>query len=343
MAEIRTYQHDILQIFQDYLPWEKLSGSNILVTGATGLVGGCLVEALMMNPKRDYHVYASGRNEKRAMSRFEGFCHDVSFHFVRYDVSEPFESDINFDYIIHAASNASPNFFVQKPVEIIKSNIDGVANLMEYGLRHGMKRLLFVSSGEVYGEGDGRVFTEDYSGYVDCTKPRSCYPSAKRAAETLCVSYAVEYDVDVVIARPCHVYGPNFTEQDNRVYAQFIRNALKGEDIVMKSTGEQFRAWCYVVDCVSALLYILLKGECGEAYNIADVESNISIRELAETIARIGGRKVVVELPDADEKSGFNPVAKSIFSTEKLSALGWKAKSNIRRGIESTIRELSNM
>ena len=299
-----SYKEDILQVFEQNLPWEKLSGANILVTGATGLIGGCLVETLMMNPHRDYQVYASGRNEDRARARFRDFAEEHAFHFVKYDVMQPLESDVCFDFIIHAASNASPNFFAQKPVEVIKSNIDGVANLMEYGLDHGMKRFLYVSSGEVYGEGDGRVFTEDYSGYVDCAKPRSCYPSSKRAAETLCVSYAAEYGADVVIARPCHTYGPHFTEQDNRVYAQFIRNVLRGEDIVMKSTGEQFRSWCYVVDCVSALLHILLKGECGEAYNIADADSNISIRELAELVAEIGCKKVVIENPSDEEKTG---------------------------------------
>ena len=340
MAEISKYSNDILQIFQEDLPWEKLSGCNILVTGATGLIGGCLVETLMMNPKKDYHVYASGRNEERAKERFKEFANDSDFHFIKYDVLKPLESNVKFDYIIHAASNGSPNFFAKNPVEVMKSNLYGVANLMDYGLAHGMKRILYVSSGEVYGEGDGRVFTEDYSGYVDCTKPRSCYPSSKRAAETLCVSYAEEYGADVVIARPSHTYGPHFTEADNRVYAQFIRNVLKGEDIVMKSTGEQFRSWCYVVDCVSAILYILLKGENRQAYNIADAASNISIKELAETIAAIGDRKVVIDVPDADEKKGFNVVTKSVFATEKLNALGWKANTNIKRGIESTIKEI---
>lgn len=335
-----SYQEDILQIFRQDLPWEKLSGTNILVTGGTGLIGGCLVEALMMNPKRDYQVYASGRNEERARQRFKEFANDVNFHFVRYDVMQPLESEVCFDYIIHAASNGSPNFFAKSPVEVMKANIDGVAHLMDYGLVHGMKRFLYVSSGEVYGEGDGRVFTEDYSGYVDCTKPRSCYPSSKRAAETLCVSYAAEYGADVVIARPCHTYGPHFTEQDNRVYAQFIRNVLRGEDIVMKSTGKQFRSWCYVVDCVSALLHILLKGENCQAYNIADADSNINIRELAETIAKIGGRKVVIDVPDADEKRGFNPVTKSVFSIEKLESLGWCTKTHIHKGLEHTIEEL---
>lgn len=337
MAEMSPYKQDILHIFNQNLPWGKLSGANILVTGATGLIGGCLVETLMMNPKKDYHVYASGRNEVRARIRFNEFANDDAFHFVKYDVMQPLVSDVMFDYIIHAASNANPKFYATQPVEVMKANIGGVVNLMEYGLSHGIKRMLYVSSGEVYGEGDGRVFTEDYSGYVDCMKPRSCYPSSKRAAETLCVGYAEEYGADVVIARPCHVYGPHFTEADNRVYAQFIRNVLKGEDIVMKSTGEQFRSWCYVVDCVSALLYILLKGENGQAYNIADAASNISIKELAETIAAIGGKKVVIDVPDADEKRGFNVVKKSVFSTEKLRSLGWDATIPIFQGLQNTI------
>lgn len=335
-----SYKKDILQIFEQDLPWEKLSGANILVTGATGLIGGCLVETLMMNPNRDYQVYASGRNEERARSRFKDFADNPVFYFVKYDVMQPLQSDVRFDYIIHAASNASPNFFAKSPVEVIKSNIDGVAHLMDYGMSHGMKRFLYVSSGEVYGEGDGRVFTEDYSGYVDCAKPRSCYPSSKRAAESLCVSYAAEYGADVVMARPCHTYGPHFTEQDNRVYAQFIRNVLRGEDIVLKSTGEQFRSWCYVVDCVSALFYILLMGTNGEAYNIADAKSIISIRELAEIIAAIGNRNVVIDIPDDDEKRGFNSVMKSIFSTNKLESLGWKPLTHISKGYEKTIREL---
>lgn len=333
-----SYNEHIINAANLNLPWSYLKDCNILVTGATGLIGSCLVEVLMSRPNKDYHVYASGRNEERAKARFAEFADDPAFHFFKYDVMKPLEGDIHFDYIIHAASNASPNFFATKPVEVIKSNIYGVSNLMDYGREHGLKRLLFLSSGEVYGEGDGRVFTEDYSGYVNPTSPRSCYPSSKRAAETLCVSYGAEYGIETVIARPSHTYGPNFTESDNRVYAQFIRNVLKDEDIVMKSTGLQFRSWCYVVDCASALLYILLKGENGQAYNIADASSNISIKELAEMIAEIGGKKVVFDLPSDLEKAGFNIVTKSVFSTEKLEKLGWNIKGCMKDKIESTIR-----
>lgn len=336
-----SYKDDIFKAAILDLPWEKLSGSNILITGATGLIGSCLVEVLLSHPGKDYNVYASGRNEERANLRFKEYTDDPSFHFIKYDVLEPLEGDTRFDFIIHAASNASPNFFATKPVEVIKSNIIGVSNLMDYGLHHGLKRFLFVSSGEVYGEGDGRVFTEEYSGYVDPTSPRSCYPSSKRAAETLCVSYGAEYGVETVIARPCHIYGPHFTESDNRVYAQFIRNVLHDEDLVMKSTGEQYRSWCYVVDCASAILHILLKGENGQAYNIADEKSNITIKELAEIIAEIGGKKVVMDLPSDMEKKGFNVVTRSMFSIEKIKTLGCVALTSIKEGLIKTFREIS--
>jgi len=336
-----AYQDDIKKVATLLLPWDKLSGCNVLVTGATGLIGGCLVDVLMAHENKDYNVYASGRNEERAKKRFLRYVNDKTFHFFKYDVMQPLVCDVDFQYIIHAASGACPAEFGKHPVEVMKGNINGVDNLMSYGIRHGMKRLLYISSGEVYGEGDGRVFTEEYSGYVDCALPRSCYPSSKRAAETLCVSYGVEYNVDVVIARPCHVYGPEFTESDNRVYAQFIRNVLQGEDVVMKSTGEQFRSWCYVVDCVSGLLHVLLKGENREVYNIADEDSNITIRQLAELIAGLVGRKVIMKCPDDFEKKGYNMVSKSVFATKKLEALGWNIEGCMRDKMLKTIMKVN--
>lgn len=318
----------------------KLQGKNILITGATGLIGSCLVETILGEKDLDCNVYAAGRNEQRARKRFARFSDDKRFHFIKYDVTSPIDSSVEFHYIIHAASNASPNFFAEKPVEVMLSNINGVKNLLDYGKAHQMERFLFVSTGEVYGEGDGRVFTEDYQGYVDISSPRSCYPSSKRAAETLCAAYAKEYGIQYVVARPSHVYGPHFTESDNRVYAQFIRNVLRGEDIVMKSTGSQMRSWCYVEDCVSALLHILLKGESGQAYNIADSTSEISIKELAQMIAEIGGKKVVLDIPTDAEKAGYNPVTKSVFSTEKLESLGWSISGTMYDKMKATIAKM---
>ena len=328
------------------LPWEKLSGCNILVTGATGLIGGCLVDVLLAHPGADYHVYASGRNEQRAMERFARHASNPHFHFIQHDVTQSLNSDTPFHYIIHAASNASPNFFAQHPVDVMRANFDGVANLLDYGIRHAMRRMLYVSTGEVYGEGNGEPFSETSSGYVDCATPRACYPSSKRAAETLCIAYTQQYGVDVVIGRPCHVYGPGFTEQDNRVYAQFLRNVLHGEDIVMKSRGEQFRSWCYIADCVSALLHILLCGATATPYNIADPDANISIRTLAETIATLAGRSVIIQLPEGeaspnDERRGYNPVTRSTFVTERLQSLGWRPlPGTLRDKFHRTLEEL---
>ena len=334
-----AYIDDIEKVSALELPWNELSGKNILVTGATGMICSTLVEVLMSHKGQDYHVYASGRNESKVKTIFAKYADSPYFHFLRHDVRQPLDSNITFHIIIAGAGVASPQLYATDPVSVMKSNFDGVDNLLSFGVNHGLEKFLYVSSGEIYGEGDGRVFTEDYSGYVNCATLRACYPSAKRATETLCIAYAHQYGIDVRIARPCHIYGPNFNDSDKRVYAQFIRNVLAGEDIVMKSIGSQFRSWCYVVDCASAMLHILLKGANGEAYNIADASSNISIKELAQMIAEIGGKKVVIDLPSDTEKAGFNVVTKSVFSTEKLEGLGWSVQGNMRNKLVVTIKE----
>ena len=337
-----AYIDDILNIASLDFTWEELSGKNILVTGATGMICSTLVEILMSHQSQDYHVYASGRNEAKVKRIFAKYVDSPYFHFLKYDVREQLQCNIKFHIIIAGAGVASPQLYATDPVSVMKSNFNGVDNLLSYGINHGLEKFMYVSSGEIYGEGDGRVFDEDYSGYVNCTTLRACYPSAKRATETLCIAYGYQYGIDVRIARPCHIYGPNFSESDKRVYAQFIRNVLADEDIIMKSKGEQFRSWCYVVDCASAILYILFKGKEGQAYNIADESSNISIKALAEMIAKIGGKKVIIEMPSDIEKAGYNIVTKSVFSTSKLHNLGWNPIHNMKENMLSTIEVCRN-
>ena len=335
------YQNDVCRALESFpLPWNQLSGKNILVLGATGLIGGCLVDLLMAHSPIDYQVFAAGRNLERANRRFAAYVHSGHYHFIHFDVTVPLESNAHFDYIVDAAGGASPQLYVSDPVGVMKANIFGVDNLLTFGLHHGLKKFVYVSSGEVYGEGDGRVFTEDYSGYVNPTTVRACYPSAKRATETLCVCYAHQYGIEVSIARPCHVYGPYFTLTDNRVYAQFIRNVLHGENIVLKSKGEAFRSWIYVVDCAMALLHVLLKGENGEAYNIANEESNVSIRTLAEMVASLADKKVVFDIPEDATQGKTTPITKAVFSTRKLETLGWTPLTSLRQGLLHTIRTL---
>lgn len=336
---IKPYQLQLKEATNAVLPWDKLDGCNILVTGATGLIGGCVVDLLMAREPHRFSVYAAGRNKDRAEKRFAAYLDNPNFHFLSFDVIEPLSMDIDFHYIIDAASGASPSLYATDPVGVMKANIYGVDNLLSYGKAHNLQKFVYVSSGEVYGEGDGRAFVEDYSGYVNLLLARSCYPSSKRAAETLAVCYAQQYAINVSIARPSHVYGPYFSPSDNRVYAQFIRNVLAKEDIVMKSEGSQYRSWCYVIDCATAILYLLLKGENGAAYNIADAQSNITIRSLAEMIADIGQQKVVIKLPEDAEKAGYSVVTKAVFDTTLLESLGWKVLGSMQDKLEATIIE----
>lgn len=346
------YIEDIRSLFKRGLDLSKLSGKTILVVGATGLIGSCVVDILMLNPNRDYKVIASGRNKERAQQKFATYWQDTNFFFLEMNVNQSvirnldgqifddvYEEMMHVDYIINAASNASPNFFRQQPVEVMLANIEGVKHLLEFGLEHGMQRMVYVSSGEIYGEGDGSEFTEKSSGYVDCASVRACYPSSKRAAETLCMAYGAEYDADVVIARLSHTYGPGFTASDNRVYAQFIRNVLQDEDIVLKSKGEAFRSWLYVVDAAHAILRLLLDGERGNAYNVAHAESNITIHQLAELIAEKAHRKVVFDIPEDAQKGNTTPITKAVFNTDKIQALGWKPYFDVEVGIEHTLQE----
>ncbi|WP_081657639.1 NAD-dependent epimerase/dehydratase family protein [Prevotella sp. AGR2160] len=339
---MESYQQTIEKAAEVSLPWERLSGKNILVLGATGLIGSTVVDVLMNCVSLDFDVYACGRNEQRAQQRFAAWWTNPRFHFLRHDVTQPWEWPADFHFIIDAASGASPQLYTSDPVGIIRANILGVDRLLDEGRKRHLEKFVYVSSGEVYGEGDGRPFTEDYSGYVDPMSVRSCYPSSKRAAETLCVAYGQEYGLDVSVARPSHVYGPYFTESDNRVYAEFIRNVLRGEDIVMKSDGKKFRSWCYVVDCALALLFILLKGENGKAYNIADESSNRSIRDLAEMIAAIGGRKVRIELPKDAAATGGTPITKAVFDTSRLRSLGWQITGTMEEKMSATINEAAH-
>ena len=352
MRESSLYIKDIARLFAEGLDLGRLRDKTIWVVGATGLIGSCIIDVLMQNPGRCYRVIAAGRNRARAEHKFAAYWKDACFAFAEIDVSVRMRDELlesmgdkaydglcSPDYIIDAASNASPNFFKRKPVEVMKANFDGVANLLEYGLAHGMRRMVYISSGEIYGEGDGTPFDEKSSGYVDCASVRACYPSSKRAAETLCMAYGEEYDADVVIARLSHTYGPGFTESDNRVYAQFIRNVLRGEDIVLKSRGEACRSWLYVVDAAHAILRLMMDGERGNAYNVAHAASNISIRELAELIARKAHRKVVFDIPEDATQGNTTPITKATFCTSKLEALGWKPLFDVEEGFGHTLVE----
>lgn len=316
------------------LEWGKLSHKNILIVGASGLIGSALVKALLYNPNIDYLIYAASRSIER-LERV--FANDKSSHLklIQLDITDPLISDIHFHYIIDCASNAGPKYFSKYPVETILGNIYGVNNLLAYGVKHDLERFMYISSGEVYGEGSDMPYKEEESFYIDPLNVRSCYPISKRAAENLCVCYGKEFNVDVVIARPCHIYGPGFLPSDDRAYAQFLSMAATKKNIILKSLGLLERSWCYVVDCIVGLLYILLRGSNGEAYNIADAP--MTIRALAEAIGNIAGVEVKLEV----ENDAPTPIiSKGVLSSDKLKSLGWKPISSVESNLRCALEEL---
>lgn len=339
-----VYANDLKSAVDSVQNIEALRGKAVMITGATGLIGSFLVDMLLTYNRTDsaaIDIYAVGRSIERLKNRFTGVNSD-KLHLIEHDVNTYFSYDFNTDYIIHAASNAYPAAFNTDPVGTILSNLMGTNYLLDYAKSHNTKRFLFVSSGEVYGQGDPSLdaFCESYSGYVDPTEPRSCYPSSKRAAETLCVSYTKQYALDTVIVRPCHTYGPNTTKSDNRANAQFVNNAVAGQDIIMKSAGTQMRSYCYVADCASAILTVLIKGKSCEAYNIANRDARVTIAGFAAAVANAVGKKVVFENPTQTDNAERTAITYAVLDSKKLYDLGWNGRYSVEDGIANTIRVL---
>ena len=326
----KTYYEDVYSVASDDI-LSKLNDKTIMISWAYGLIGSCIVDVLMVRNIKfnsNITVIANGRNEKKMVSRFSSYIWNPNFKFISQDINIPFNYEGNIDYIMHLASNANPSAYKTDPVGTINGNIIGIKNLLDYAKETNVKRVLYTSSWEVYGEADSSIkeFKEDFNWYVNPTLSRSCYPNSKRCAETLCVSYSEEYWVDTVIARPSHTYWPNMTENDNRAYAQFLRNVINWEDIVLKSEWKQIRSYTYIVDCAKAFFYILIKWKSKNAYNIANPNSVISIRNMAEMIAKIGNKKVIIDIPKETIPS---PMQCGVLNTDKLQSIGFKAKYGI--------------
>lgn len=324
-----------------------LTDKRILIAGGTGLIGSRLAETLLASDKT-CSVAVMSRSRRRAEERFAATPGRSRLTIVEHDVCSPLDGDTRYDYIVNAASGADPRTYATAPVDVLMTNILGTRHLLDYGRSHGMLRFLYVSSGEVYGEPTPATppagFAETDSGYVDPNTPRACYPTAKRASEALCAAAAAQWGVDYVTVRPCHVYGPRPTATDSRAFAQFLAAAREGRDIVMRSPGSQLRSWLHVDDCASAVVCALLRGQSGSAYNLANPASEATIRQFAETLARLAGVSVRFELPGGAtpppaEVRGYTVITRAVFPAARLLALGWRPKYGLEEGLGRCIEE----
>ena len=341
------WRQDLDEVIRILPELADLRGKTVLITGAAGLVCSAVVDILFRcNDLQDagIRILAAGRWPEEMENRFRDMTKRDDFVFVRYDASRTDNRlDVPCDYIIHGAGNAFPGLIVREPVETMLSNFLGMKTLLDYAKDAGAKRILYISSSEVYGRKDGSLpFRENEYGAVDLLNPRNSYSVGKQAAETLCVSYAAEYGTESVIVRPGHIYGPTASPQDSRVSSAWAYAAARGEDIVMKSSGEQLRSYCYCADCASAMLKVLLSGENMSAYNISNPESVITIRRMAEILAEVGNVRLVREEADAEEKRGFNPMSNSSLESTRLQELGWKGLFDARKGLEHTVEILKD-
>ncbi|MDO5443016.1 MAG: NAD-dependent epimerase/dehydratase family protein [Bacteroidia bacterium] len=333
------YQED-LRYIASVIGTDSLKGKSVLITGATGLIGTQMIDALMSIG--DIKVIATGRSREKAALRLGEYFSNPSFTFLEQDVNKPFDPALAPDYILPLASNTHPLAYSKYPVETIMTNIDGARNAFELARFCGSS-VLYPSSVEIYGNAYGEdVFTEDYSGRLNLSNSRSCYTESKRVCEAMCQSYASEKGMKVKIVRLSRVFGPTMLESDTKASSQFIQKAVRGEDIVLKSNGEQYFSYTYSADAVAAMLYVMLHGENAGIYNISNEACNVRLKDFAGTCAAVCGKKVVFDLPSETEMKGFSIATKAILSNTRLLELGFAPVYGIEDAIDRTVRILKH-
>lgn len=346
LIENKKYQDSLQNIINMNLPWDRFYGKTMMVSGATGLIGSLLIDLIMrLNQEKHLNcqVIALGRNQEKAEKRFKHWWKQNTFKYVVCDINQPLtELDDKVDYLFHFASNTHPVAYATDPIGTVTANILGTYQLLTYAAEHKTERVVFASSVEIYGEnrGDVEQFTEDYLGYIDCNTLRAGYPESKRAGEALCQAFIRQKNLDIVIPRLSRTFGPTMLKSDTKALSQFLKNGLSGEDIVLKSKGTQFYSYSYVADAVTAILYCLVYGENGNAYNVADETCDIMLKDLAALIAELSGTVVKFELPDEVERAGFSKATKAVLNGQKLQKLGWKASYDMKKGLEETLQIL---
>ena len=314
---------------------ESFRGKSFLITGATGMVGVMLIDALMALD--DVTIFAVGRNAEKAKCRLGDHFDNPHFEFIEHDVCEPFSDEIKVDYIIPMASNTHPLAYSQYPIETIMINIKGAEHALNLAECCGAT-LLYISTVEIYGNAIGQdVFTEDYTGKLNLSTSRACYSESKRVSEAMCQSYIAEKGVKVKIVRLSRVFGPTLLESDSKASSQFIKKAIAGEDIVLKSRGEQFFSYTYVSEAISAMLHVLINGENGVAYNVANEKCNVHLKDFAQMCAEYNGKNVVFDLPSECEMKGFSIAMQAILDNSRIKTIGFNPIYSMKDAVNRTI------
>jgi nucleoside-diphosphate-sugar epimerase len=332
------YEEDLERILQtDGI--DKIKGKRFVISGATGLIGVCLIDALMRynHQGANIDIYALGRSEEKATSRLGEYFSDNHFHFVEQDARQPLSALPEADYIIPLASNTHPMAYSQYPIETIEINVKGAEYALQKAVECGAT-VLYPSTVEVYGNARGEdVFTEDYTGVLNLSTARSCYTESKRLSEALCQSYIAERDAQVKIIRLSRAFGPTMLMSDSKASSQFIHKALTGENIVLKSKGEQLFSYTYVADAVCAMLHVLIHGKNGVPYNISNEACNVRLKDFARLCAEWAGREVVFELPSEIEQKGFSIAMRAILDNTRIKGIGWQPGYAIKDAVCRTL------
>lgn len=339
-------QADLEDISERGLPLDKLRDAYVLVTGATGLVGSMLVKALACMNRRHrlgMKIMPMIRDEKKARSVYGGLFDRKDIMPVQGDILKPLAVANPIDYIFHGASVTSSKTFVTQPVETIDIAITGTKNVLELAREKRVRGMVYISSMEAFGITDASLDSvkEEDLGYIDVMNVRSCYSESKRMCELMCASYAHEYGVPANAARLAQTFGAGVSKEEGRVFAQFAKSAILGKDIVLHTKGESTGNYCYTADAVAGLLTVLLKGNKGEVYTVANPAATTRIRDMAQMIAkRIAGGKiqVVFDIPEDALTYGYAPDVTLHLNADKLMRLGWKPVYGLQEMYERLIQ-----